>query len=268
MKHITSRENPFYKRLVRLSRASRAERRTGGTAVLEGVHLIRAYLDRFGPEGVELVVRESAREHPEIAGLVAEVPAVAMADRMFDTVSSVQTPVGVLAAAPIPKPCGSTRERGFQLLVDGVQDPGNLGSILRSAAAAGATIAHLSAECADPWSPKTLRGGMGAQFLLPIEEHADLGLAATEAGLRLVACTVSGDTSVFDADLRGAVGFIIGSEGSGVTPRLAALAQQRVRIPMSRGIESLNAAAAAAVCFYEWVRQQGPAWLGARERTS
>ncbi|HTT37478.1 MAG TPA: RNA methyltransferase [Burkholderiales bacterium] len=267
MKHIASRDNPFYKRLMRLSRASRAERRIERTALLEGVHLVRAYLDRFGSEGVELVVKESARGHPEIAGLVAEVPAVAMADRIFDTVSSVQTPVGVLAVAPIPKPSGMTREEGFQVFVDGVQDPGNLGSILRSAAAAGATMAHLSAECADPWSSKSLRGGMGAQFLLPIEEHADLGRAAEQASLRLVACTVSAETSVFDADLSGPVGFIIGGEGSGVTPRLDALARQRVRIPMSRGIDSLNAAAAAAVCFYEWVRRRGPALAGERNRT-
>lgn len=268
MKHITSRDNPFYKRLVRLSRASRAERRAEGTVVLEGVHLVRAYLDRFGSEGVELVVKESAQAHPEIARLATQAPTTSMADGIFDIAAPVQSPVGVMAFAPIPKPSGARWKDGFQVFLDGVQDPGNLGSILRSAAAAGASVAHVSPQCADPWSPKSLRGGMGAQFVLPIDEQADLGSAAQEAGLRLVACTASGEASLFDADLRGAIGFVIGSEGTGITPRLAAQAQQRVRIPMFNGVESLNAAAAAAVCFYEWLRQQGPAGWPVHPRDS
>lgn len=259
MKHITSRDNPLFKELVRLVGASRATRREEGRVVLDGVHLVRAYLDCYGPEQVELVVKESTRGGPEIAALAQRARTISMADALFDQAAPVQSPVGVLAVVPLPQASGSRRKNGFQVLLDGVQDPGNLGSILRSAAAAGASVAHVSSACADPWSPKALRGGMGAQFLLPVEEHPDLCVLARRLEVPLVACTASAAEPIFDLDLRGEVAFIIGGEGAGISPGLLAEADRTARIPMRAGVESLNAGAAAAVCFYEWLRQQGSA---------
>jgi TrmH family RNA methyltransferase len=97
---------------------------------------------------------------------------------------------------------------------------------------------------------------MGAQFVLPLKQHPDLAPTARALGIRLIACTAAGSISLFDADLSGTVGFVIGGEGAGISSDLLSLAQQQVRIPMRDGIESLNAAHAAALCFYEWLRRQ------------
>ena len=254
MKQITSKDNAAYKSIRRLVGSPRA-RREEGRIVLDGVHLIQAYLERFGAAGVELVIRESAAQHPEVKALAERTAAATMSDSLFDQVAPVQSPLGIMAVAPLPQVIAPGHGQGFLVLLDGIQDPGNVGAILRSAAAAGARTAHLSDDCADPWSPRCLRGGMGAQFLLAVQEHHSLAGAAGSLGARLIACTADAAMSVFDADLRGDVGFIIGAEGAGVSPDLAAQAHQRIRVPMRAGIESLNAGAAAAICFYEWVRQ-------------
>ena len=156
--------------------------------MLDGVHLVRAYLERFGAEGVELVVRRSAAGHKEILPLVEHASASIMSDTLFDQLAPVESPVGVLALAPLPTvTLAPAAERRFEILLDGIQDPGNVGAILRSAAAAGAREAHLSVDCADPWSPKCLRGGMGAQMVLPVQQHENLALAARSLDARLIA---------------------------------------------------------------------------------
>ena len=225
--------------------------------VLEGIHLVRAYLERFGAKGVELVVRKSAAAHSEILALVALTSALTMSDALFDQLATVESPVGILAIAPLPNVAPIPGGRAFEVLLDGIQDPGNVGAILRSAAAAGARQAHLSVDCADPWSPKCLRGGMGAQLLLAVRQHQSLAKAAVSLDAKLIACTAGAKTSLYDADLRGPVAFILGAEGAGISPELLASAQEEIRIPMRPGVESLNVGAAAAICFYEWVRQGG-----------
>jgi RNA methyltransferase, TrmH family len=254
MKQITSKDNAVYKSIRRLARSSHA-RREEGRILLDGVHLVRAYLKRFGPLRVEVVTKRSAMEHREIKELTEQTTSLTMSDSLFDQLAPVASPVGILAVAPLPTVSSVSEGQAFQVVLDGVQDPGNVGAILRSAAAAGARMAHLSPDCADPWSPKSLRGGMGAQFLLAIQRHDSLTAMAISLPATLVACAPESPVSVFDADLRGDVAFVIGGEGAGVSRELIARAQQRIRIPMRPGIESLNVGAAAAVCFYEWVRQ-------------
>jgi TrmH family RNA methyltransferase len=262
MKHISSRDNPLYKELRRLAGSPRA-RREHGMIVLDGVHLVQTYLSRFGPASLRLFIKPSARDHPEIAELAEQsTSAMLLDDSLFDRVAPVESPVGVLALAPRPTPPSISNVSPLHVLLDGVQDPGNVGAILRSAAAAGAVAAHLSSDCADPWSPKTLRGGMGAQFVIPIAQSEDLSLAATALGVPLIACVANGQTSLFHADLRGPIGVIIGGEGGGISEPLLRQAHQLLSIPMRAGIESLNAAAAATVIFYERFRQQELArWL-------
>jgi len=256
MKRITSRDNAIFKSLRRLARSSQA-RREEKHIVLDGVHLVQAYLERFGTAGVVLVIRASAAQHPEVDALSQRAVSMLMGDSLFDQVAPVQTPVGILGLAPLPAVLSGSRP-GFRVLLDGIQDPGNLGAILRSAAAAGATAAHLSTKCADPWASKCLRGGMGAQFILPVRQHQDLVLDAPTLGVRLIACTPTSSVSLFEADLSGAVGFVIGGEGTGISRDLLSQTQQQIRIPMGDGIESLNAAHAATLCFYEWLRRAPP----------
>ena len=141
------------------------------------------------------------------------------------------------------------------LLLEGIQDPGNLGSLLRSAVAAGLKQAFLSKGCVFAWSPKVLRAGQGAHFFLDLHESAPLTAIAERFPGTVVATDPRAGASLFDADLSGRIAWIFGAEGGGVSPALAACAGLRLRIPMAGPAESLNVAAAAAICLFEQVRQ-------------
>jgi TrmH family RNA methyltransferase len=253
VKRVASRDNPQFRRLQLLARSSR-ERRARGELLLDGAHLIEAYAAAYGAGRLQVVLRASG---PDWAGARSRGRSepIVLADALFDEIAPVETPTGVLAIAPIPTPAKpGMRPAACSAFLDGVQDPGNLGAILRSAAAAGLGDAYLSAGCTDPWSPKALRGGMGAQFRLAIHDRADLPACARAFNGRLLAADSAGGRSLFEADLSGRVGFILGAEGLGISPPMLALASERVRIPMAEGVESLNVAAAATLLFYEWRR--------------
>lgn len=257
VKLIVSRDNSQFKALRKLALSAR-ERRKTGKVLLDGIHLVAAYIERFGvPE--TLMIAAFAQGHPEIQALLENMPArvsvMLLGDTLFRELSPVDAPTGVLALVAVPAmPLPPAPE--CIVLIEAVQDPGNLGSILRSAAAAGVDAAYLSPGCADVWSPKVLRGGMGAHFVLPIRENVDLvEVARTFAG-EVVVASLQGEASLYDLGLAGAVAFVVGNEGSGVTLELQCAATRRVRIPMPGGVESLNVAAAAAVCFFERVRQR------------
>lgn len=254
MKHITSRDNSLFKQLRKLAESAR-ERRKNGQVLLDGAHLAEAYIDACGqPELLVAAAGDCSPDAMRVLRRLPQVETVTLPPAMFAEISPVATPTGLLALAAMPQlplPAAPT----FALLVEDVQDPGNLGSMLRSAAAAGVDAVYLSAGCADIWSPKTLRGGQGAQFLVPIAEHADLVAVASAFAGRTLAAELGGN-SLYDCDLGGAVAFMIGNEGAGLSTALLAVASERVRIPMPGSMESLNAAAAAAVCLFERVRRQ------------
>lgn len=255
MKKITSRDNAEYRRLWRLAHSVK-QRRSSGLALLDGDHLVRSYADAFGPDDLQLYLRDSAADQPEIRALAARAGerVTRLADRLFDSLSPVETPVGILAIAPIRRPPAAAD--GFLVWIDRIQDPGNLGSILRSAAAAGASEAWVSHGSADPWSPRCLRGGMGAHFRLAVRDEVALAAAARGFPGRIVVAEGDAPLSVYDADLSGRIAFVLGAEGTGVSKELLELAHVRVKVPMQPGIESLNVAAAAAVLFYEWRRRR------------
>ena len=141
-------------------------------------------------------------------------------------------------------------------MLEDVQDPGNLGSILRSAAAAGVTEIYLSTGCVHAWSPRVLRAGMGAHFALQIHEGVDLaGLVANYPG-KVFAAVRDAARSLYSVDLRGEVALLFGNEGAGLSAGLREAAQSQISIPMPGKAESLNVAAAAAVCLFERVRQR------------
>jgi TrmH family RNA methyltransferase len=258
LKKITSRDNPDYRRLLRLASSGRT-RRSLGQILLDGEHLIDAYAQAYGPASLVLVARMSSLESAPVQRRLADFgAALILADGLFNELSPVDSPTGLLAVAGMP-PSRQPSASGFTVLIDGVQDPGNLGAILRSAAAAGAGSVLLSAQCADVWSPKCLRGAMGAQFVLALQEQQDLVTAAGRLSARLVAADPRATAVLFEADLADPIAFVVGAEGRGVSPELLALSTQRVRIPMLPGIESLNAAAAATLLFYEWRRRRADA---------
>lgn len=202
------------------------------------------------------MVAASAQEDAEIRDFIARIqPAnlLVLADELFREISTVDTPTGIVALISIP--LSPEIEGECCVLLEDIQDPGNLGSILRSAAASGIRQIFLSSGCADAWSPKALRAGMGAHFRLSIHEDGDLSKIAGDFRGTVVAATLTAEKSLFDLDLSGTVAFIIGNEGAGISAQLSDIANSHVTIPMPGAIESLNAAAAAAVCFFERVRQ-------------
>jgi TrmH family RNA methyltransferase len=256
-KRISSRDNALFKRIARLASSAR-ERREQGATLLDGPHLVAAYR-AAGGVAEALVVSESAHARAETRQLFESAPARARAllsDRLFGEIAQVVEPVGLLAVIRTPAPPAPPARAQTCLLLDGIQDPGNLGSILRTAAAAGARHVFLSKGCVFAWSPKVLRAGQGAHFYLAIHERATLTEVAAGHRGTLAATDAHSGIPVFEADLRGPVAWIFGSEGAGVSSELAGAANLRVRIPMPVHVESLNVAAAAAVCLFEQVRQQ------------
>lgn len=254
---ISSPDNAFFKAARKLAQSGRERRKTGST-LLDGWHLIKAWqasgrrlqkilLNAALADSTEF--RDWQRVHPG-------VPVVLLAPRLHGELSGDEFPSGVMALVDAPESPAPPDTRCDTVVCDGVQDPGNLGTILRSAAAAGFRQAILSANCAQAWGPKTLRAGMGAHFALLIHEAIDLpGFLGTFGGT--VAVThLAGATPIFDADLKGPLAWVFGSEGEGVSAEVLQRANLRVRIPMPGQIESLNVAAAAAICLFETVRQR------------
>ncbi|HNC51447.1 MAG TPA: RNA methyltransferase [Accumulibacter sp.] len=258
MRRIASRDNPHYKALKRLSESGR-ERRRSGRVLLDGMHLLETYRQRCG-EPDEVLVGEGGATRPEIAryleGAAAATNITVLADPLFAGLAMVDAPSGIMAVVRLPQPARMLDHDADAVLLDGLQDPGNVGSILRSAAAAGFRQVLLSADCAQVWSPKVLRAAMGAHFQIDLHESADLAdfLAAYRG--QAVATSLAASRSLYEAELRAAVAWVFGSEGSGVRPSLLAATRQHLRIPMPGGSESLNVAAAAAICLFETVRRR------------
>ncbi len=258
VQRVTSRQNPRLKEAARLL-ASARDRRKAGKCVLEGEHLVGAYTDRHGAPEV-LIAAEDALGRPAVRELAERFAerALVVPTRLFAELAVLPAAVGLLAVVIAPQP-GATPPGDFCLLLEGVQDPGNVGSMLRSAAAAGVAQVLLSPDCAFAWSPKVLRAGQGAHFQVEIREGVDLPAWSTayrDGGGDVVATVASGGTNLYATPLAGRVALAIGNEGAGLSPALLAVANRHVTIPMAGGAESLNAAAAAAVCLFECVRQR------------
>ena len=256
MRTITSVANPRFKALLKLAHSSR-ERRERGLSLLDGVHLVAAYLEHMGrPQ--EIAVSEAGVEDPEIRALLKSMAALeplVLGNALFRQLSTVQTPTGVLAAVSTPRPRALPAAFDSCIMLEDVQDPGNLGSILRSAAAAGVRHVFLSRGSVHAWSPRVLRAGMGAHFMLDLHEQCDLVALAGGFQGRLIATSRRAGKSVFDCDLTGRIALLMGNEGAGLSDALLRMAHQTVEIPMPGKVESLNVAAAAAICLFERVRQ-------------
>ena len=256
---ITSRDNPVFKRVKKLADSARA-RRDAGMTLLDSAHLIEAYLDAGGQP--DTLLRAASCPTERVNGLVTRCrPAknLVLPDALFAELTPVATPTGVLAeAAWLSPPAINTTP--LVIVFEQIQDPGNLGAMLRTGAAAGATLAALSANCHDAWSPKALRGGQGAQFVLPMQLDVDLsnwlnGFAGESVALTLDE-TAGAQQDFYRMDFTGPTAFIVGNEGAGLSAQVMQAASARARIPMPGKVESLNAAAALAVAAFEAVRQR------------
>jgi len=249
---ITSRDNPRARRWRALARDAR-ERRRQRRAMIEGENLISAFL-QSGQAVESLILSNTGSSRPEfiaIASRTGKSPTV-LADSVFRSIAGTEAPTGIAAEIAIPSATQDFLKTSKAcVFLDAIQDTGNVGTILRSAAAFGIRHAVLAKGCADAWSPKVLRAAMGAHFWMQIIEHADLAALIDRFGGKVV-CTVPRDgTPLASADLSGRLGWLLGAEGQGVSKALAARATLKVSIPMVGLTESLNVAAAAAICFYQ-----------------
>lgn len=257
---IRSRGNPVFRRFRRLK-----DKGGPDLCLVEGPKLLEEAL-ASGVEVVEAVMGprggSTQRGARLLETLVARgVPVRRMDEDLVGALSETETSQGMVALARRPTFAEDALYRGVPLIVVavGLQDPGNLGGLLRSAEAAGATGAYLTTGTADPLSWKALRGSMGSAFRLP--HHR--GLAVDEAvrrlrarGVALVAAAADGDVPYDRTDLRRPVAILLGREGAGLPADLVEEADERLAIPMRGGVESLNVGVAAGVLLFEAARQR------------
>ena len=260
VKTITSRRNPLVKRYRDAAESGLDE------VVLDGAHLVeeaaRAGIGvrvlAWSPRGAQLPGVRPLVERFEKAG----VECWPVTDAVLRAMSPVQSPSGVVALADRPavtlaqalKP----RPQLVLVAVD-VQDPGNVGAIVRATEAGGGTAVLLAGASADPFGWKALRGSMGSSFRLPVVRagRPETLSALRMHGIRVIATSPRASRSLFEADLRGPVALLVGAEGAGLPEDVIAGADETVRIPMREPVESLNVAVAAALLVYEASRQRG-----------
>ncbi len=253
---ITSGQNPKIK-LIRALQGRPKERREAGTFLAEGVRLVEEalaagwlfrfalYSEELGERGRELVRQLEAKR--------VEVEPVS--DRLLQSISETETSQGLLAVLdhhPLPIP----DSLDFVLIPDAIRDPGNLGTLLRSAAAAGVQAVLIPPETTDAFAPKVVRAGMGAHFRLPIHALTWDEIRLHLSGLKVYLAEAGGGLTCWQADFRGRLALIVGGEAQGASVQASKIASQQICIPMPGKTESLNAAAAGAILMFEVVRQR------------
>ena len=195
---------------------------------------------------------------PEMVTLAAQASWLVLDDRLFDQLDIMPSPSPLLAVVETPRPARPASGSEHDLVIlDRIQDPGNVGTILRTAAAAGIHTVLTTAGTAACWAPKVLRAGMGGHFVLEIHENIPLDQLKAQVGALPLAGTVLQDgQSLYATDLRQPLAWVFGNEGEGIDPELQAQLGCRLTIPQDPGVESLNVAASAAVCLFEQRRQR------------
>jgi TrmH family RNA methyltransferase len=259
--HIASRHNPIVARYRSAARGEAAD-----VVLLDGVHLVVEALEAGIPLHDIAVVNDATGRGDVQAAIRALVDRgvefVTVSASVIDAISPVRSSSPIVALAsrpPTDEPRLYRSAAPLVIIAADVQDPGNVGAIVRVAEAAGATGVVAAGASADPLGWKALRGSMGSALRLPLTGPSDLGAAIAGARrhrCRIVATVARGGRSVFEVDYTGPVAILIGGEGAGLPESIAACADERVTIPMQPPVESLNAAITAALVVYEAHRQR------------
>ena len=268
-KMITSTSNQRIKELSQIQKKSKVRSREG-VFVAEGIRMVRetpyerlvslyfseSFEKKYGNEvldaisGGDLKIREQIRRKTEI-----------LSDAVFSYVSDTKTPQGVLA---VVRQMEYTLEQMTDgviphlMILDNLQDPGNLGTIFRTAEAAGVTGIIMSRDCVDIYNPKVIRSTMGAIFRVPFviaDSLPEVIFQLKQNGVSVYAGHLKGDV-FYKQDYRDGSAFLIGNEGNGLTDEITALADHKIKIPMKGKVESLNAAVSATILMYETMRQR------------
>jgi TrmH family RNA methyltransferase len=255
---ITSTSNQQMKNLSALMKKAK-ERRAQNAFIVEGSKMFEE-----APMGwvQRVYVSEQFLAGEEHQRLLAGYDYEVVSDSVFRSVSDTQTPQGILAVVKLPEYSLEQLLDGANthlLILESIQDPGNLGTMLRAGEGAGITGVILNRTTADLFNPKTIRSTMGSIYRVPYYIAEDLPQTLhflQEKGVTLFAAHLKGECSYDRADYTGATGFLIGNEGNGLSDEIAGLADIRVKIPMAGQVESLNAAVSATLFMYECSRQR------------
>lgn len=247
---ITNRQCREVQELVKKAKA----RRETGLFVVEGERIVREIPSALLQTVYVSETYVATEKAPEGAEVVT--------DAQFSKIADTKTPQGILAVAKIPTFSTEIlrKKKGLFLLLEAIQDPGNLGTIFRVAEGAGVDAIILDAKTADPYAPKTVRSTMGSIFRQPhflTEDAKDTVRAWKRDGVKVFAAHLAGAIRYDTADYSGGTAFLIGNEGNGLSEELTALSDQRIIIPMGGRLESLNAGVAASLLVYEAARQRG-----------
>lgn len=259
---IRSGSNEKVKQLRKLVKSSK-ERMEKGLYIVEGIRMFREIPDSLL---VEAYVSEGALEKYKVdvsLELLELRDCHVLSDSVFQTISDTKSPQGILAVVRMrdytfEDICGHTDKCPFLLVAERLQDPGNLGTIIRSAEAAGVTGIILSNGCADIYNPKTVRSTMGSLFRMPVyvseNLKEDINLLHKN-NIKIYGAHLKGE-SMYRADFTKPSAFLIGNEGNGLSEDIVSAADELISIPMKGGVESLNAAVSASVICYEVLRQR------------
>jgi TrmH family RNA methyltransferase len=255
---IQSRDNALIKNVKKLK--EKKYRVQQEAFLIEGFRFVEEALkSKFEVETV--FISENALGNPYTSALMELIPTdtkvYSLSNNIFKDICDTETPQGIAACVKLKKYKLQHRD-GFYVLVDRIQDPGNMGTIIRTAHAAGALGVIYTKGTVDVYNEKTLRATMGSIFNIPVIEDIELEFVKElkSSGFEIVVSSLDTENNFFDVDLRGNLMLCIGNEGNGISDKIYALADTKVKIPMPGGAESLNASIAASVMIYEIVRQK------------
>ena len=256
---ITSLQNAQVKNIIKLNQKAK-ERREQKLFAAEGRKM---FLE--APSGWihKVYVSESAEKDEELMKRVRLFPWEAVTDTVFRQMSDTQTPQGILTVLHTPfyrEEDLLKEENPLLMILEDLQDPGNVGTILRTGEGAGVSGVFLTRTCVDITNPKVIRATMGSVYRMPfayVEDVPSLKKILAKRGIRLFAAHLQGKKAYYEESYQGGTAFMIGNEGKGLTDRAAGEADSLIRIPMCGQVESLNAAMAAGILMYEAARQRG-----------
>jgi len=260
MKRIQSARNETWQHLVRLAQGKGVRGKSGASkqVLLEGLHLCQEWLRHRGQPVLAVFDEQRLEQHPPLQALqhaLVDTPVLLCPSNLINKLSQVPAPQGVFFCVTIEPPVLPAELVGNSLWLDRVQDPGNVGTLLRTAAAVGIQQIFSSPGCADLWSAKVLRAAQGAHFALNLFEHMDLMGLRSRLSQPLLASSLTGADNLYTTRLPPVCAWVFGNEGQGVCPELLVQADQRIFIPQSAAVQSLNVAVAAGVCLFEQYRQ-------------
>ena len=260
MREITSKDNKIFRHALSLKTKKYRDRYC--EYLIEGPNLLKEALK----EEIEV---EAVFVRPEMtdeeAGIIEEGPELdrktfVLSNKLFDELKDTETSQGIVTVVRKRQTVSlKGRPGGNYVVLDRLQDPGNIGTILRTADAAGYEMAVFMKGTADPYGSKVVRSATGSLFRLPmvfVEDADELAELVHSAGKRLIATAMDAEKAYYDCDLEKDAAIIIGNEGNGISPELISGADEKISIPMAGNTESLNAAVAAGILMYERIRRR------------